>query len=243
MRAYTWQAQLHELESADLVAFRSWLLNEYTRDQAKRTLSCFHSMLIEMVTQGVLATDPATRVTIQRSRYKEPVEIPSIAEVQSILAAADRLANHKYKYIVPAVGALSRDDLPRVRFRLAPAGIPCSPDRQSSGKRNSGNAGGKPKQPYRSAEEPGCAALPAYRHGRAWHDPALYRAASRSESRRFGLPGRTRRPPAIWSFLQTLLAHPHEGSRVGAASGGRRRKRGCRISTRPIRSGTFMRRC
>jgi len=40
-------------------------------------------MLIEMVTQGVLATDPATRITIQRSRYKEPVEIPSIAELQS----------------------------------------------------------------------------------------------------------------------------------------------------------------
>jgi hypothetical protein len=99
MRAYTWEAQLHELQSTDLVAFRSWLLKECTRDQAKRTLSCFHSMLIEMVTQGVLTTDPAARITIQRSRYKEPVEIPSIAEVQSILAAADRLANHKYKYI------------------------------------------------------------------------------------------------------------------------------------------------
>jgi integrase len=99
MRAYAWEAQLHQLQPTDLVAFRSWLLKECTRDQAKRTLSCFHSMLIEMVTQGVLTTDPAARVTIQRSRYEEPVEIPSIAEVQSILAAADRLANHKYKYI------------------------------------------------------------------------------------------------------------------------------------------------
>jgi len=99
MRAYTWEPQLHELQSTDLVAFRSWLLREYTRDQAKRALSCFHSMLIEMVTQGVLTTDPAARVTIQRSRYQEPVEIPSIAEVKSILAAADRLADHKYKYI------------------------------------------------------------------------------------------------------------------------------------------------
>src|SRR5262245_53204589 len=52
MQAYAWEAQLHELQSTDLVAFRSWLLKEYTRDQAKRTLSCFHSMLIEMVTQG-----------------------------------------------------------------------------------------------------------------------------------------------------------------------------------------------
>jgi integrase len=99
MRAYAWEAQIHELQSTDLVAFRSWLLKECTRDQAKRTLSCFHSMLIEMVTQGVLTIDPAARITIQRSRYQEPVEIPSIAEVQSILAAADRLANHKYKYI------------------------------------------------------------------------------------------------------------------------------------------------
>jgi site-specific recombinase XerC len=99
MRAYVWDAEIHELQSTDLVAFRSWLLKECTRDQAKRTLSCFRSMLIEMVTQGVLTTDPAARVTIQRSRYQEPVEIPSIAEVQSILAAADRLANHKYKYI------------------------------------------------------------------------------------------------------------------------------------------------
>jgi len=99
MHAYAWDAQLHELQSTDLVAFRSWLLKECTRDQAERTLSCFHSMLIEMVTQGVLTTDPAARITIQRSRYQEPVEIPSIAEVQSILAAADRLANHKYKYI------------------------------------------------------------------------------------------------------------------------------------------------
>ena len=99
MRAYAWEPQLHELQSTDLVAFRSWLLKECTRDQAKRTLSCFHSMLIEMVTQGVLTTDPAARITIQRSRYQEPVEIPSIAEVKSILAAADRLASHKYKYI------------------------------------------------------------------------------------------------------------------------------------------------
>jgi integrase len=72
MRAYAWELQLHELQSTDLVAVRSWLLKEYTRDQAKRTLSCFHSMLIEMVTQGVLTTDPAARITIQRSQDQEP---------------------------------------------------------------------------------------------------------------------------------------------------------------------------
>ena len=100
MRAYDWTRPLHELEAADLAAFRSWLLIERTRDQAKRTLSCFHSMLIEMVTQGVLTTDPATRITIQRSRYQEPVEIPSMADVRSMLAAADRLANHRHNYVL-----------------------------------------------------------------------------------------------------------------------------------------------
>jgi hypothetical protein len=34
MRAYVWETPLHELEAADLVAFRSWLLTEHTRDQA-----------------------------------------------------------------------------------------------------------------------------------------------------------------------------------------------------------------
>jgi hypothetical protein len=29
MRSYAWEPQLHELQSTDLVAFRSWLLKEY----------------------------------------------------------------------------------------------------------------------------------------------------------------------------------------------------------------------
>src|SRR5207249_6817177 len=50
MRSYTWEKQLHELESPDIVAFRSWLLKGYSRDQAKKVLSSFHSVLLEMVT-------------------------------------------------------------------------------------------------------------------------------------------------------------------------------------------------
>jgi hypothetical protein len=44
MRSYPWEKQLHELESPDIVAFRSWLLKEYSRDQAKKVLSSFHSV-------------------------------------------------------------------------------------------------------------------------------------------------------------------------------------------------------
>ena len=82
------------LESPDIVAFRSWLLKEYSRDQAKKVLSSFHSALLEMVTQGA-SVDAAGNITIQQSRYREPVQIPSVAEVRSMLQAADRLANHK----------------------------------------------------------------------------------------------------------------------------------------------------
>ena len=61
-------------------------------DQARKVLSSFHSVLLEMVTQGVLATDPFARVTIQQSRYQERVQIPSVVEVRAILKAADELA-------------------------------------------------------------------------------------------------------------------------------------------------------
>ena len=85
MKAYQWDKALQELEAPDIVAFRSWLLKNYSRDQAKKALSSFHSVLLEMVTQGVLTTDPAARITIQQSRYQEPIEIPSVEEVQAIL--------------------------------------------------------------------------------------------------------------------------------------------------------------
>jgi hypothetical protein len=70
MRAYNWTRELHELEAADIVAFRSWLLKSRSRDQAKKVLSAFHSVLLEMVAQGVLANDPAGKISIQKSRYR-----------------------------------------------------------------------------------------------------------------------------------------------------------------------------
>lgn len=81
MKTCPWQKQLRELEGPDVVAFRSWLLINYSRDTAKKVLSSFHFVLLEMGTQGVLTTDPAAGVTIQKSRYKSHVEIPSIEEI------------------------------------------------------------------------------------------------------------------------------------------------------------------
>lgn len=102
MKAYGWTKEINELEAPDVVAFRSWLLKNYTRDQARKVISSFHSVVLEMVTQGVLTKDPAAGVSVQQSRNKEPVEIPSVEEIGTILRTADRLANHKNFWIAQA---------------------------------------------------------------------------------------------------------------------------------------------
>jgi integrase len=82
IKAYPWEKDLQELTSPDIVEFRSWLLDHYPRPMAHFVLSSFHSMILEMVFRGVLLHDVAARVSIrERSRYEEPVTIPSEKEV------------------------------------------------------------------------------------------------------------------------------------------------------------------
>ena len=96
IKTYPWEKSLHELTAPDIVEFRSWLLENYPRSMAHFVLSSFHSMILEMVFRGVLQHDVAARVSIrERSRYEEPVTIPSEKEVMDLLAAADRLANSR----------------------------------------------------------------------------------------------------------------------------------------------------
>lgn len=96
IKAYDWPGGLHELTTPDIVEFRSWLLRNHSRDQARKVLSYFHSMVLEMVHRGVLAHDIASGVGINAaSRYDEPVRIPTLEDIQALLAAADRLANSK----------------------------------------------------------------------------------------------------------------------------------------------------
>jgi integrase len=102
MKGYAWDKHLNELQAPDIVRFRSWLLQNFTRDQARSTLSSFHSMLLEMRTQGVLIADPASGISIQESRYKEPVAIPSVTEMHTILETCDRLANSRNSEIANA---------------------------------------------------------------------------------------------------------------------------------------------
>jgi integrase len=100
INSFSWEKSLQELTAPDIVEFRSWLLREYPRSMAHFVLSSFHSMILEMVFRGVLPHDVAARVSIrERSRYEEPVTIPSEKEVMDLLAATDRLANSKNQQI------------------------------------------------------------------------------------------------------------------------------------------------
>jgi integrase len=94
---YAWTKNLPELEPADVVHFRNWLLQTKSRDLARRTLSSFHSIIIEMKHQGFIKDDPVARITIKTSgRYEDEeseIEIPSDNEVRDIYAAADIMGN------------------------------------------------------------------------------------------------------------------------------------------------------
>lgn len=90
---YPWKKSLHELTAPDVIEFRAWLLQSRSRDQARKVLSSFHSLVLEMVNRGVLAHDVASGVGIRGgSRYDTPVTIPSETDVRALLAAADQLA-------------------------------------------------------------------------------------------------------------------------------------------------------
>ncbi|MBP6895214.1 MAG: site-specific integrase [Pseudacidovorax sp.] len=97
MCEYAWDKPLTELRPADCVQFRNWLLTNKSRDLARRTLSSFHSMLIEMKHQDEIDTDPAHGITIKaHGRYEDDdadVDIPSDDEMRAILAAADRMGS------------------------------------------------------------------------------------------------------------------------------------------------------
>ena len=94
MNRYPWRKDLHELIKADIIEFRSWLLENHSRDVAHKVLFSFHSMIREMVDRTLLASDVVAGVSIgPDSRYDEPVVIPTEKEIRDLLSAADRLAN------------------------------------------------------------------------------------------------------------------------------------------------------
>lgn len=100
MKEYGWDKPLADLQTPDVVAFRSWLLRNYSRDLARKTLTSFHAVIKEMAMRGHIASNVAAGVAIRAdSRYDAPVVIPTPTEVARLLAAADRLANAKNRQI------------------------------------------------------------------------------------------------------------------------------------------------
>lgn len=92
MQEYAWPKSLQELRDSDVVQFRNWLLQNKTRDLARRTLSSFHSVIIEMKRLGYIESDFAAGITIRNSGRHEDareIEIPSDREMSDLLAAAD----------------------------------------------------------------------------------------------------------------------------------------------------------
>lgn len=95
IESYHWGKGLHELTTPDVVEFRAWLVQTFSRNVAGKLLLSFHSMVLELVKRGILQHDVVAGVSIRGSRYAKPVTIPSVKEVTDLLAAADRLANSK----------------------------------------------------------------------------------------------------------------------------------------------------
>lgn len=100
MKGYSWPSDLQQLGEPHVIDFRSWLLANYTRDTAQKVLSSFHSVILAMKSRRIIGSDPAENVTVSTgSRYKEPVQIPSVQDFLTILRATDRLANSKNEQI------------------------------------------------------------------------------------------------------------------------------------------------
>ncbi|MEE9368124.1 MAG: site-specific integrase [Pontiella sp.] len=96
IKSYPWPEGIQKLTKPDIVDFRSWLLKRHSRDVSRKTLTAFHSMVLELISRGVINHDVAAGITVlSTSRYDAPMTLPTEQEIYELLAAADRLANSK----------------------------------------------------------------------------------------------------------------------------------------------------
>lgn len=104
MQGYAWDKPLSMLQAPDIVRFRSWLLSHCpSRYLARKTLTYFQTVMKEMALRGHIGSNVAAGITVgTSSRYEQPVTPPTVAEVQALLMAADRLANSRNLQIAKA---------------------------------------------------------------------------------------------------------------------------------------------
>ena len=56
INSYRWDKELPELAKPDIIQFRSWLLENYSRDVAHKVLTSFHSMVLELVSRAAMTS-------------------------------------------------------------------------------------------------------------------------------------------------------------------------------------------
>ncbi len=94
---YPWPETLQNLRTPHIVVFKDWLLDTCaSRDQARRVLSCLHTVFKELALRGIVSSNIAAGVSIKKeSRFDEEVLIPTQNEFTDLLRASDQLANSK----------------------------------------------------------------------------------------------------------------------------------------------------
>src|SRR6476660_9681528 len=90
------KVKLSQLTRANVSAFRDHLLTKLSRMMAKKVLTSFKGIIGEAEARGYVVGNVAVSVRIgNKGRHKEPVAIPTKAEVKSIIAKLDELATDK----------------------------------------------------------------------------------------------------------------------------------------------------
>ncbi|MGB6438382.1 MAG: tyrosine-type recombinase/integrase [Methyloceanibacter sp.] len=90
------KVKLAHLTRANVAAFRDHLLTKLSRVMAKKVLASFKGIMAEAEARGHVVGNVASSVRIgNKGRHKEPVAIPTKAEVKSIMAKLDELATDK----------------------------------------------------------------------------------------------------------------------------------------------------
>ena len=91
------KVKLSQLTLANVADFRDHLLTKLSRVMAKKVLTSFKGIMSEAAARGYVVGNVASSVRIggNKGRHKEPVAIPTKAEVKSIMAKLDELATDK----------------------------------------------------------------------------------------------------------------------------------------------------
>ena len=90
------KVKLSQLTRANVSAFRDHLLTKLSRVMAKKVLTSFKGIMGEAEASGYVIGNVATSVTIgNKGRHKEPVAIPSKAEVKTLMAKLDEWATDR----------------------------------------------------------------------------------------------------------------------------------------------------